>query len=361
MGRGTQPVIVIGALPPPVQGAAQVTAMISELLRRRGPMRNLNTAPPGFDRGPRYHLRRFAQVCAAAARLVAEGFGDGAVYLSAAGSAAVIYDAAVCTVARVMGRRLYIHHHSFAYIDRFDRTRAAFFALAGPRATHICLCPRMADGFRAQYGAARRTMVLSNTAFFAPADVAPAHTRGDGGLVLGHLSNLSRDKGLDLVLDTFEKCGASARRLVIAGAPNEPDAGALLRAARVRLGARLDPRGHVDGAEKRQFYADIDVFLFPTRYVNEAEPLAVIEALAAGVPVIAFGRGCITHLVPTGAGVVVATEADYAAAAARWIAALSRDAAALDAARKAAAAGARDAHDAAVPALGGLLRELAGG
>lgn len=351
------PLTVIGALPPPVQGAAVVTAMISERLRARGPMRNIDTAPPGFARGLRYHARRLAQVLSAAWRLVADGFGDGVVYVSAAGSAAVVYDAIVCIVARAMGRRIFLHHHSFAYIDRRDRVRAAVFAMAGPRATHVCLCPRMADLFRAHYGANRRTLVVSNGAFYAPPP-APARTPRAGGLVVGHLSNLSRDKGLDLVIAAFDACGDAAARLVIGGAPTESEAADILAAAKTRLGARLDHRGHLDGDAKARFYADIDVFLFPTRYVNEAEPLCVVEALAAGVPVVAFGRGCIGHMIAEGAGEVVPVGNDFPAAASARIAALAAHPQAFAAARAAAVDAAQAAHAAALPQLEALLDEL---
>jgi glycosyltransferase involved in cell wall biosynthesis len=55
---------------------------------------------------------------------------------------------------------------------------------------------------------------------------------------------------------------------------------------------------------KDRFYERLDLFLFPTRYANEAEPFVTLDALRSGVPVIACDRGAIAELLGNGAGVV---------------------------------------------------------
>ena len=46
-------------------------------------------------------------------------------------------------------------------------------------------------------------------------------------------------------------------------------------------------------------FFQIDILLLPTRYVNEVEPLVILESLRNGVPVLANSRGCIDCLLPS--------------------------------------------------------------
>src|SRR5262249_17798066 len=57
----------------------------------------------------------------------------------------------------------------------------------------------------------------------------------------------------------------------------------------------------------------------PTRYVSEAQPLVILEALSAGIPVIATTRGCICDLLSSG-GTALPEGADFVPAAVRLIA-----------------------------------------
>ncbi len=348
--------MVIGPFPPPVQGAAEITDRLSQRLAESGGAVTCDTAPKGRLRGIFYHLSRLPRVVAAIGAILHGGRRGGAVYISAAGGGGVFYDIALAAAARCLRRPLFLHHHSFAYIDRTDWCRRLLFAIAGGSCRHICLCRRMADELRARYRGVEEIRIVSNAAHFPPAPGLPSG-RPSRALVIGHLSNLSRDKGLDLVIETLDRCDGSAR-LVLAGNPADRDAAHLVADAKARLGSRIDLRGHLEGEAKRRFYADIDVFLFPTRYVNEAEPLVVLEALSAGVPVVAYGRGCIGHMIPEGAGRVVAADQSFAVEAEAWLRARTAAPESLVSARQSARDGARAMHEQALPALEALLAEL---
>ena len=98
--------------------------------------------------------------------------------------------------------------------------------------------------------------------------------------------------------------------LMLAGPATDDRSSALLCEARNKIGPRLTEYGAVYGIEKEAFFDSIDLFVFPTRYANEAEPLVVFEALSRGVPVIAFGRGCITEQIED-AGLVIKPNEDF--------------------------------------------------
>jgi len=57
--------------------------------------------------------------------------------------------------------------------------------------------------------------------------------------------------------------------------------------------------GQVDGNEKRTLFDSADVFVFPG-VQQEGQPLVVIEAMAAGLPVIFTDRGCLRDTVVNG-------------------------------------------------------------
>jgi glycosyltransferase involved in cell wall biosynthesis len=57
--------------------------------------------------------------------------------------------------------------------------------------------------------------------------------------------------------------------------------------------------GVVQGEAKHTLLAQADVFVLPTYYINEGQPIAVMEALASGLPVIATRHRGIPEILPT--------------------------------------------------------------
>ena len=163
-------------------------------------------------------------------------------------------------------------------------------------------------------------MKVSNCGFIEPH--APiARTFGGRPLRIGHLSNLSLDKGIAVVLECMRAlCARGAAVELWLGGPAEDQATEqLIDAAKAEFGAQLRYLGRLNSDEVRDFYRDIDVFLFPTIHRHEAEPLVVIDAVASGVPVIATDRGCIDYLLGTSGGHVFQVE-DFVANATERIA-----------------------------------------
>ena len=59
----------------------------------------------------------------------------------------------------------------------------------------------------------------------------------------------------------------------------------------------MDP---VTGVEKFALLASTDIFVFPTYYENEGHPWVIIEAMAAGLPIISTDHGAICETVSDG-------------------------------------------------------------
>jgi glycosyltransferase involved in cell wall biosynthesis len=177
---------------------------------------------------------------------------------------------------------------------------------------------------------ASKVRVISNAAFYEGTDVGRPRTANQPSspLRLGFLSNITFDKGF---VEFFGILAELSRRGIaysasIAGPVSAP---AQRRFDELLAGSsNVQYVGAVYGAAKVQFYENLDIFIFPTNYVNEAEPLVVFEALRSGVHVIACNRGAIPEMLDNGAGLVFARD-DLVEAAAAEIEKFSRQRAAL--------------------------------
>ncbi len=352
-------VVIVGPLPPPVHGMAAVTDRVARLLEPRCRLSTVSISPGKLDRSLTYHLRKLGRVGRAWLELIRYGFSRGrTLYLPPDARWGQLYTASIVALGRVLGYRIFLHHHSFAYIDADDWRMRWITRFAGRRATHVLLCQDMADRFCERYPAVGRTRVLSNADFLeAPEGEGPSQGQG---LRIGHLSNLCHDKGLDVVLDLFRALHRRLpnARLVLAG----PAVGAAdrqqIEQAQAELGDALRYLGPLDASGKASFHREIDLFVFPTRYFNEAEPLVVLEALAHGLPVIAWGRGCIPCILADGGGIVVEPAREFVGEALPILEAWADEPDTLVAAQRGAAERFRALHGAARDQLGEFMKDL---
>lgn len=111
-------------------------------------------------------------------------------------------------------------------------------------------------------------------------------SRAADGTYALYAGRLTAEKG---VADAIAACRVAEVPLVVAG--DGPDAGALRAAA----GARFT--GHVDATELAELRAGAALALVPSRY-EEILPLAALEAMAAGLPVVASRAGGLGEIVP---------------------------------------------------------------
>ena len=63
--------------------------------------------------------------------------------------------------------------------------------------------------------------------------------------------------------------------------------------------------GFVNGEEKRSLFEMANMFIFPTRYKNEAFPLSILEAFSYGVPVISTNEASIPSILDEKSGIVI--------------------------------------------------------
>ena len=120
---------------------------------------------------------------------------------------------------------------------------------------------------------------------FTKADHAPAANRN--GATILFLSRIHPKKGLDLLIPAFEKVSREfpEARLIVAGAGDVAYGTKLHRQIAERgIAARVSFPGFVEGAAKDELLSACGIFALPSYEENFG--IAIIEALAAGMPVV---------------------------------------------------------------------------
>lgn len=170
--------------------------------------------------------------------------------------------------------------------------------MAGKRAVHVALCEQMATDLMSNYPRVRQVLVSHNACHIPIPQISDARERFPG-LTIGFLSNLSPEKGLDTVLDTFTAiCSKGVMARLLLGGPIVDDrARDLIEHARAQFRGSIIELGALSGEGKDSFFREIDLFLFPTRYRFEAQPLVILEALSYGVATLATRHGYIAEIV----------------------------------------------------------------
>lgn len=275
--------------------------MVSELAPHFSPMRVANTSQGAAI----WWLRPFVKLCRSAVACWSIR-GSDAVYISVNNGQGMWLTTAAAGLARLAGARVFLHHHSYVYVRERKPRMVALTRIAGPYARHIVLSHSMASDLREVMPELRRLLVIGN-AGLVDRTLLEVPLKADGGdLVLGHLSNLSLEKGIAEVVElalALRRTGIRVRLIVGGPTVDGKSRQHLDRAAR-ELGELFEYRGLLTGEAKRTFYTEITHFVFPTRYVHEAVPMVIYEAMAAGAVCVATRQGSIAEQVEGSPGVI---------------------------------------------------------
>lgn len=172
-------------------------------------------------------------------------------------------------------------------------------------AAHVTVGRRSADELAALTGLKRARLVTIHNGV---PDVEPEHVARRSGFVVGSLGRLHSQKGYDVLVDALARLDGVSAVLVGDGEERQ-----LLedRAAVAGVRDRLTIGGWVDDA--RRHLGSFDLFVLPSRF--EAFPLTVLEAMLAGLPVVATDVGSVAEAVVGGSTGLLVPPGDVAALA----------------------------------------------
>ena len=212
-----------------------------------------------------------------------------------------------------------IHHEDGFNADESvarDWRRNAFRRAALPTARALVVPSHTLDAIARHEWRARRVERIANgidVAAYASTPVPgalPGLVRARGETIIGTLAGLRTVKDLPLLVDALARVAAPAR-LVIVG--DGPERGAIAaRAAALGIADRVLMPGFQP--QPHRYIGHFDLLALSS--LSEQQPIAVIEAMAAGLPVVAPAVGDIAAMVaPENAPFIVARTADALAAA----------------------------------------------
>ena len=349
----TQPpeVAVVGRFPPPLDGQTLATARLAELVGEARPVLPVSTSAPEGDRlvstEARWSWRRAAHYIGTGRRLrqrLAEAPGAPVLWASISPHPLGHARDVLTTLPAFGPTRPVVAVVHRAYFDRMFRsplTARTARRVVDRCAAIVFLTEGLAER-AAPFVPAEKRAIVPNTVGAdvlcsdAEVAVARAERQGRAELRLLFLGNLMPEKGYDLALDAAARLAAQHDvRLDLVGRWPSPEAEAAFtgRLRTLDLVGRVTVHGGVPHAAIKQFVLDADLLLFPSTHPSEALPVAVLEALNAGTPVVGVRHAGLPEVVRDGSGALVPPDAAALADAADALAAPDAWAAASRAAR----------------------------
>ena len=322
MQRRSSPVVVVGRFPPPLDGQTLATARLADLVEEKRSVVRVSTSAPEGERlvstEARWSWRRLAHYVSTGRRIRRRlaAVPDAPVLWASISPHPLGHARDVLTTLPAFGasRRVIAVVHR-AYVDRMFQGMTARTArrVVGRCEAMVFLTDGLAERAAPFVPEAKR-IVIPNT---VGADVLcsrdevhasqPQRQRRREVRLL-FLGNLMPEKGYLDALAVAERLLADHDvRLDLIGRWPSPEAERAFRqrVADSGLADRVTAHGGVAHAEVKSFVLGADVLLFPSTHPSEALPVAVLEALGAGTPVVGYRHAGLPEVVRDGAGVLV--------------------------------------------------------
>ncbi|HEX6751246.1 MAG TPA: glycosyltransferase family 4 protein [Longimicrobium sp.] len=372
--RARARILFVGSFPPPERHVfgGNVTAcagLMGSAFARELEVLTLDSSARTVPAPPL--LARIGYGLARSVRFVAslERSRPDAVLLFCSAGASFAEKAAYAAYARLRGVPSILSMRDGGFMGQYRRSRL-FRALArrlvGAPRMLLCQGATWQRYFAETFALPGERLPIVENWVASPGLLALAEDRGRRAAAAGEVSllfvgHVERTKGVFELLDTVASLAASAPgvRLVIAG-DGTARAEAERRAEELGIADRVRFAGWITGREKLDAFAAADVFVLPSHF--EGFPNVVVEAMAAGLPVVTTPVGSVADVIEPGKnGLLVPVE--DAKALAEAISRLASDPAER---RRMGAEGhrtarARFATEAAAERLVALVREVCGG
>lgn len=224
-------------------------------------------------------------------------------------------DGALLISARMRGAATVLHIHGGRFDSFLDGLGPALSLVARwlARRAHVVvvLSEDWQRRLEARLPGARWAVLRNGVAVKALSQ--PVHREGAPQFLF--LGGMSRAKGIDVLLQAVA-ISRGSWQVVMAGAESEPGFITWMQSeiSRLNIGSRVRWLGEVIGAAKDDALACSDACVLPSR--AEGLPMAMLECMGAGMPVVATQVGAIPEVIAEGCEGLLVPPGDAAALAA---------------------------------------------
>jgi len=306
-------ILVIGPTPPPYHGVSVVTELIVKSLKNadtRFSVIHLDTAD---RRGPSnigkldlwnvllalYH--GFYFLCLLAVKR------PDVVYIPISqATLPFLRDCLFLIPARLLRKRVVVHLHG-SYFREFYRSTSGLmrwvirYALERTRRV-IVLGKTLADLFKGIVPRDRLRVIPNGIEDYLKYCEYKG-LKGNSYKIL-YLSTLSREKGVLDVLQAIPLVIAKVQnvKFIFVGEwfrdKDREEAMTLIK--KLSIDPYVEFKGPIGPPHKYSFFQEADIFILPSYYDYEGQPLVILEAMCAGLPIITTNAGCIAETVVDG-------------------------------------------------------------
>lgn len=230
--------------------------------------------------------------------------GERNLYLPLAGGSYLIFQFLYVVIAEALGYQIYIHHHSYSYINKKSVISRKMFSRTSPKITQIFLTQKMKSDFGNMYGNITASRVLTNALVVKklnwPSEMI-IRNDSERKLKLVHYGRLSSVKGSDLVLELYSKLLRMNINVscLVAGPVQEKEINLKIFELKTDFPQSFSHIEYYSHVELPQILLDCDFFLFPSKYENEAAPLVLYEAQLNGLVCYTSKAGSMESIVVT--------------------------------------------------------------
>ncbi len=147
--------------------------------------------------------------------------------------------------------------------------------------------------------------------FKSRAEGSPSFRRS-AGFHYGFLGRITIEKGLTYLIHAFKKCAGPDDRLLIGGDLSRQQGESTIQEVKTLVSGdpRIELLGFIADDLLGDFYASLDAFVFPSVNRLEAFGIVQMEALSAGIPVIASNLPGVRTIIRNSGGGLLAEPGD---------------------------------------------------